>query len=175
MPKLSAQEQSEFLNERRVIMKIAAVKPDGSPFVTPVWYLCEHGAIYFTPREQSDWFGYLRNDPRVALCIDEQPLPYRKVLIDGGAELLHDVGEDDAWRDLYLRLSARYIPQRDAEAYVRNTLNEPRGLFRVVLADAKVRSWRLPVDGEASEGIWHKRYYKDPNIDFSAKQGSSDD
>ena len=167
MPVLSAEERSSFLEERRVVMRIALTRGDGSPFVTPLWFLHENGAIYFTPRERSAWFAMLRQDPRVALCIDEQPLPYRKVKIEGRAELLHDVGDDDTWRDLYLRMAERYVPAKDARAYIENTLSERRGLFRVVLADAKVRTWRLPVGDEPGEGIWHQRYYQDPEIEFS--------
>jgi hypothetical protein len=32
-------------------------------------------AIFFTPRARSEWFRCLRRDARVALCIEEQPLP----------------------------------------------------------------------------------------------------
>ena len=169
MPRLTRVERYAFLDERRVIMRIALTRADGGPFVTPLWFLCQDGAIHFTPRERSEWFSMLRHDPRVALCIDEQPLPYRKMVIEGRAELLHDLGEEDRWRDLYLRMAARYVPARDAEAYVNNTMNERRGLFRVVLADAKVRTWRLPIGDEPGEGIWHQRYYQDPDIEFAGR------
>ena len=46
-----------------------------------------------------------------------------------------------------------------AEDYIQRTIREPRGLYRVRLADARVRNWRMPVPGEAVEGIWHDRYY----------------
>ena len=100
MPRLTATERDDFLAERGVVMRIAVVRDDGSPLVTPIWFLHQDQAIYFTPREKSEWFACLRRDPRCALCIDEQPLPYRKVLVEGAAELVHDVGADDAWRDL---------------------------------------------------------------------------
>ncbi len=160
MPNLSDAERDAFLAERSVLMRIAVVRADGSPLVTPIWFIHRDGAIYFTPREKSEWFACLRRDPRVALCIDEQPHPYRKVLIEGRAELVHDVGEDDAWRDLYREIACRYVPDEQANAYVDNTIKQPRGLYRVVLADAsKVRSWRMPVEGEPAMGIWHDRYY----------------
>jgi PPOX class probable F420-dependent enzyme len=131
MPAMSSVERDAFLSEGGVVMRIAVVRPDGSPLVTPIWFLFEDGAIYFTPRERSEWFACLRRDPRVALCIDEQPLPYRKVVIEGRAELVHDVGEDDVWRDRYRRIAKRYVPDGAAEAYVQNTIAEPRGLYRV--------------------------------------------
>lgn len=167
MPVLTNAERDDFLNAPGVLMRIAVVRPDGSPLVTPIWFLYEDDAIYFTPRERSEWFSCLRADPRVALCIDEQPLPYRKVLAEGSAELIYDIGNDDAWRDLYRRIATRYVDAAGAEAYVQNTINEPRGLYKLALAGADVKTWRMPVEGDSAEGIWHKRYYQDENIRFS--------
>ena len=159
MPKLTDQERDAFLNEPGVLMRIAVVREDGSPLVTPIWFIYEDGAIFFTPRDKSEWFACLRRDPRVALCIDEQPLPYRKVLVEGQAALVHDVGADDVWRDQYRRIAERYVNREGAEAYVQNTIDQPRGLYRVALADAKVSTWRMPLEGEDGMGIWHDRYY----------------
>ena len=166
MPVLNSAEQEAFLAEPGVLMRIAVVREDGSPLVTPIWFLYEDGAIHFTPRERSEWFRCLRRDPRVALCIDEENLPYRKVLVEGRAELVHDLGEDDVWRDLYRRIARRYVGEHGAEQYIQDTIDQPRGLYRLRLGDASVKSWRMPVEGEAPEGIWHQRYYK-PNTKFS--------
>jgi PPOX class probable F420-dependent enzyme len=160
MPRLSAVELQEFLDVPGVLMRVAVVREDGSPLVTPIWFLHEDDAIYFTPRERSEWFECLRRDPRVALCIDEQPLPYRKVVVEGKAELVHDVGEDDVWRDQYRRIAGRYVPPDAAEDYIQTTINEPRGLYRVGLKDADVKTWRMPIEDEPGDGIWHHRYYR---------------
>ena len=110
MPHLTDNERDTFLGERGVLMRIAVVRANGSPLVTPIWFLHEEGAIWFTPREKSEWFTCLRRDPRVALCIDEQPLPYRKVLVEGNADLVHDIGNDDIWRERYRRIARRFPP-----------------------------------------------------------------
>ena len=99
-------------------------------------------------------------------CIDEQPSPYRKVLIDGMAELVHDVGNDDKWRSMYRDIAVKYVGDEAGNAYVDNTIDEPRGLYRVTLAGSRVRNWRMPVENEAGEGIWHKRYYQNPQTQF---------
>jgi PPOX class probable F420-dependent enzyme len=166
MPRLDDAEANAFLDEPGVLMRVAVVRSDGSPLVVPIWFIHQSGSIYFTPREKTEWFGCLRRDPRVALCIDEQPHPYRKVLVEGEAELVHDVGEDDVWRDLYRSIAKRYVDEAAAEEYVQNTIDEPRGLYRVVLAEAsKVRTWRMPLEGEPAMGIWHDRYYR-PGTSF---------
>ena len=128
--------------------------------VTPVWFICHDQAVYFTPREKSIWFQCLRSDDRVSLCIDEEAQPYRKILIQGSAGLVHDVGEDDEWRELYLSMASRYVSKAGALTYVNNTVKEPRGLYRVDLATSFVKSWRMPVADEDPMGIWHQRYYR---------------
>ena len=115
--------------------------------------------VALTPERIVQRLAHLRADPRVALVIDDQLHPYRKVTVEGVAELVHDTGEDDAWRDLYRRIACRYVPAEGAERYIQETIDQPRALLRVPLAGSKVRTWRMPVPGEAFTGIWHRRYY----------------
>lgn len=156
---MTATERTDFLGTPGILMRIACVRRDGSPLVTPIWFIHHSNGIYFTPRAQSEWLTCLRQDPRVSLCIDEDNLPYRKFIAEGTAELVHDLGEDDRWRDLYRQIAQRYVPEDAAEAYVQNTIDQERALFRLDLADASIKSWRMPTDGESQTGIWHQRYY----------------
>jgi nitroimidazol reductase NimA-like FMN-containing flavoprotein (pyridoxamine 5'-phosphate oxidase superfamily) len=158
MPKLTDPERDAFLSEPGVILHLATLH-EGAPAVIPIWFIYEEGAIWFTPRAQSAWLGDLRRDARASLAIDEQSLPYRKVVIEGRAELAYDLGKDDAWRDRYRRIARRYITPEAAEDYVQNTIDQERALFRVPLAGSIVRTWRMPVGDEPGHGIWHRRYY----------------
>lgn len=161
MPKLTNEERDAFLAEPGVIMNIATVDHEGAPLVTPIWFIHEQGRIWFTPRQHSEWLKHIRNDDRVALSIDETAIPYRKVVVRGRAGIDYEVGNDDAWRDRYRRIAERYIPRDDANAYVDGTDDQPRALCSVVLAEAQVRSWRMPVGDEPYQGIWAKRYWTD--------------
>ena len=166
MPKLTDSEKTEFLAVPGILMRIACVRADGSPLVTPIWFIHQDKAIYFTPRAQSEWFACLSQDNRIGLCIDEQDLPYRKVIIEGQAELVYNLGEDDRWCDLYRRIAIRYVPAESAEAYVENTIDQERALWRVSMAKSFIKSWRMPLDNEPANGIWHQRYYA-PGTKFS--------
>ena len=161
MPKLTDIERDTFLAEPGMIMNIATVDNGGAPLVTPIWFVHENGRFWFTPRQHSEWLRHIRNDKRVALSIDEAAIPYRKVVVRGHAAIDFEVGNDDDWRDRYRRIAQRYIPLDDANAYVDGTDDQPRALCSVVLADAEVRSWRMPVDDEPYQGIWAKRYWTD--------------
>jgi nitroimidazol reductase NimA-like FMN-containing flavoprotein (pyridoxamine 5'-phosphate oxidase superfamily) len=152
-------ERDAFLNEPGVLLKIGTVSPEGRPLVAPIWFIREGDRICFTARQRSEWLAHLRANPSVALCIDEQPYPYRKLLVQGRAEIVHDVGRDDEWRDLYRQIARRYVSPEDADAYVEETIDQPRALLDVSLSGSRVRSWRMPLEGESYKGIWADRYY----------------
>ena len=88
------------------------------------------------------------------------------MIIEGRAELLHDLGNDDTWRDLYRNIAKRYGPEEMAEAYVENTIDQERALYCVKMEESEAKTWRMPLPGEAPEGIWHDRYYA-PGTKFS--------
>lgn len=161
MPKLTAQEVEAFLQEPGHLVRIGTVDADGMPRVVPTWFRHDGGRILFTPRGTSAFFANLRRDRRVALSVDEEPLPYRKVTVQGHASLLQDVGHDDEWRDVYREIACRYVPEEAAEAYIQDTIDQPRALFAVPLAGSRVTTWRMPVGDERGTGIWARQYYLD--------------
>ncbi len=59
MPRMTDDEQKEFLQQPGILMRIATVREDGSPLVTPIWFIYEDDCIWFTPRQQSEWFSEL--------------------------------------------------------------------------------------------------------------------
>ena len=50
------------------------------------------------------------------------------------AEILHELGDDDEWRDEYRAIALRYTPEAFADAYLEDTIDEPRALVAVDLA-----------------------------------------
>ena len=56
-------------------------------------------------------------------------------------------------------MAGRYVPEDAAEAYVQNTIDQARALWRVPITVSNSKSWRMPLEGEPANGIWHQRYY----------------
>lgn len=166
MPKLSADEITTFLGEPGHLLRVATVDEDGMPRNVPVWFVVDEDRILFTPRDRSALYGNVRRDPRVGLTIDEEALPYRKVTVQGWAEIVHEPGDDDAWRPLYRSIAGRYILREQADQYVDGTIDQPRALLAVSLDPirSRVASWRMPVAGEDGTGIWHRRYFHDGTL-----------
>ena len=159
MPKLSDHEIAEFLGERGHLARIATVRADGAPSVVPVWFIFEGGKVLITPRKHSEFLANLRREPRVAITIDEDQGRYRKVLLEGKAELLYEVGEDRRWDDVYRRIACRYVDEASADYYLTETKDQPRALIGVDRAKARMTTWRMPTEDEPYSGIWARRYY----------------
>lgn len=161
MPGLTDDEVVAFLDEPGHLLRLGTSGTDGLPRVVPIWFIHESGALWFTPRAKSAWFADLRADPAVCCTIDETTSPMRKVVARGRAELVHDVGADAEWRPLYRRIAYRYTPAAFADAYIEDTIDEPRGLYRLVLASTELVTWRMPVRGEDPLAVWGRQYYHD--------------
>jgi hypothetical protein len=58
MRALTKEEIKEFL-DGPVVARLGTVKPDGSPYVVPVWQEYDGEAVYFIPREKSAFISDL--------------------------------------------------------------------------------------------------------------------
>jgi PPOX class probable F420-dependent enzyme len=159
---LTADEIRTFLDEPGHLARIATVDADGMPRVLPLWFVVHDGRLWFTPRSPAVIWHNLQRDPRVGISVDEDAHPYRKVTLQGVVDVVHQPGEDDAWRDLYRVIARRYTPDEWADAYVDGTDDQPRALCAVDLGAPTTRlsTWRMPVSGEDPRGIWAARYYR---------------
>ena len=157
VPALSPDEVKTFLDEPGHLLRLATVDADGAPYIVPVWFVHEDGRLWFTPRERSAWWSHVQRLPRVAATVDEEALPYRKVVVRDEVRIDHRPGEDDAWRDRYRRIALRYGPPEMADGYLAATHDEPRALLSLSLDAAT--TWRMPLPGEDPTSIWAKRYY----------------
>ena len=157
---MTDQEVDAFLDEPGHLVRIGTVEPDGAPLVVPAWFIVEDGVFMVTPRERSSWFANLRADPRVCFTVDESVGPYRKVVLRGSVRPLFPLGLDDDWRDVYRRITMRYVPPEWGEAYLADTRDEPRALLGLTVSEAMVTTWRMPArPGEDPLAVWAPRYY----------------
>jgi nitroimidazol reductase NimA-like FMN-containing flavoprotein (pyridoxamine 5'-phosphate oxidase superfamily) len=178
MPRLSHDELAAFLGEPGHLLRVASVDGDGWPRVVPLWFVRVGDELVFTPRSAAALLANVRRDPRLAVSVDEDALPYRKLSVQALARIVHDVGEDDEWRELYRTIAKRYVPEQEADAYVDGTIDQPRALLAVALRGdgARTSTWRMPVPGEDPAGIWHHRYYAEgTRLATRATTSSSDE
>lgn len=145
---LTSQEITDFLRSG-VIARLATVKPDGSPYVVPVWQFWDGSAMYVIPRGRSEFVAHLRKEPRVAVsCADDVNPAHTRVLIEGRAEVVEGPVEmTGRMLDIANDMARRYMGP-DGPRYLARTAKRPRYLVRIT--PTRVRSWA------GSE--WHPRY-----------------
>jgi PPOX class probable F420-dependent enzyme len=118
-----------FLREGARTAKLAVVRKDGSPFVTPVWFLLDDdGSLVFETERRSLKGHAIARDPRVSLCVEDDRPPYVVVRVDGRAELVEDHPDLLAWTT---RLAARYLGQSRAGAVGKANASPGHALVRV--------------------------------------------
>ena len=124
---MSADERRAFLREGTRTGKVATTRADGRPHVTPVWFTLDVPAaavaadeIVFTTHETSLKAKAIRQDGRVAMCVDDQAPPYSYVMVDGTATLSDDLDEP---RRIATAVGGRYMgADRAAEFGARNAV-----------------------------------------------------
>ncbi|MGP3966894.1 PPOX class F420-dependent oxidoreductase [Streptomyces sp. 6N223] len=114
MRKMTDQEWRAFVSDGTRTGKLSTVRADGSPHLTPVWFLLDGDDVVFNTGKSGVKGRNLARDGRFALCVDEDRPPYAFVLLEGRAEISEDPGEVRHWAG---RLGARYMGEDRAEEF----------------------------------------------------------
>ena len=147
MPELTREQVNELLSTP-VVARLATVKPDGAPYVVPVWQHWDGEAMYVIPRGRSRFVEHVRAEPRVAVsCADDVDAGHGRVLIEGRAEIVEGpVLMAGRLLDIAREMAERYGGEAGLR-YLDGTMDKPRYLLRIV--PDKLTTW---------EGGWHPRY-----------------
>ena len=94
--------------------KLAIVRKDGRPHVTPIWFVLDGDDIVFMTHHTSSKAHALRRDGRVAMVVDEERPPYAFVLIEGEVTVSEDPSELLRWATV---IGGRYMGVDRAEEY----------------------------------------------------------
>jgi PPOX class probable F420-dependent enzyme len=126
---MTREEWRAFLMEGTRTAKVAVVKKDGRPIVTPVWFVLEgDDTIVFTAPRTSAKAYAIRRDPRIALCVDDETPPYSYVRIAGIASW--EARSPDLL-DYATRIGGRYMGADRAEEFGRRNADADEILVRV--------------------------------------------
>ncbi|GHF38312.1 PPOX class probable F420-dependent enzyme [Amycolatopsis bartoniae] len=120
MHEMSRDEWWKFASEGTRTGKAAVVRADGSPHVTPVWFVLNETAagdeLIFNTGADTVKGRALRRDPRLSITVDDQEPPYSYVQFTAIASLSEDLGEMLPWSTA---IGARYMGEDRAEEFGR--------------------------------------------------------
>jgi PPOX class probable F420-dependent enzyme len=127
-----------FLATRHVVV-LGTVAPDGSPHLTPMWFLHDRDTLTMVSVVHDRKVRNLARDPRVSVVAEAGTRSdIRGVTIEGRAELLGETTERAA---LAARFLDRYQPELERR-WGGRTMPADRAMFRIV--PRRVQSWGLP-------------------------------
>ncbi len=121
-------EHRKFLMEQVRTAKLATVRKDGRPHVTPVWFDLDGDTLVFTTWHTSVKAINIRRDGRVCLCVDDEKPPFSYIQIEGTAVLSAGSEALNYWST---RIAGRYMGADLAEAYGKRNSVEGELLVRV--------------------------------------------
>ena len=128
MQPMTKEETTQFLLEGTRTGKLASVRLDGRPHVTPVWFVLDGDEPVFTTWHTTVKAANIRRDPRVSLCVDDQTPPFAFVIIEGIATIQDDMGALAYWAT---KIGARYMGPYLAEAFGKRNAVEGELLVRL--------------------------------------------
>lgn len=112
---MTAEEMRQFLLAKPAHTgKIATVRPDGRPHVTPIWYDLEDNTLYFTTWHEAVKAANLQQTRYVAMCVDDEEPPFSYVIVEGTATIEEEAPDLKYWAT---RISARYMGEEQGEAF----------------------------------------------------------
>ncbi|HLQ07191.1 MAG TPA: PPOX class F420-dependent oxidoreductase [Nitrososphaerales archaeon] len=93
--------------------KIATVRKDGSPHVTPIWYMLDEGKLIVNTTTDRVKYRNIKRDPRVSFLVDDG---YPYIMIQGKARI---ATERDALKDIE-SLAIRYTGEEKGRKAARD-------------------------------------------------------
>lgn len=104
-----------LLTEGQRIGKLATTRKNGNPWIQPLWFILDGAQIRVVVTSSSITAKSLRRTGRATLCVDDEELPYRFVVLECRATV--DDSQEAARCSLTAML-ARYRPDIDAPAEI---------------------------------------------------------
>lgn len=114
MREMMTSEAMDFLSAGTRTGKLATVRADGRPHVTPIWFIVDDGDLVFNTWHTSAKARHIRRDPRVALVVDMEKMPYAFVMVEGTATTSTDLGEI---RHFATKIGGRYMGEERADEF----------------------------------------------------------
>jgi PPOX class probable F420-dependent enzyme len=111
---MTHEEAIGFLSAGTRTGKLATVRANGAPHVTPIWFVVDGDDLVFNTWHTSAKAKHLARSPRASLVVDLEEPPYAYVLVEGSVTISRDLDEIVHFAT---RIGARYMGADRAEEF----------------------------------------------------------
>ena len=140
---LTRDEIDEYLTNGHTVI-LATTRQSGEPFMTPLWYVYDNGAIYLRTRARSAKAKHIERDRRVCLLVEsgERWVDLQAVVMNCDAELVEDETENRRIQKMLgekyasFRAEVRKAPKATKKHYAAASV-----VYKCTLRAGEVRSW----------------------------------
>lgn len=132
---MSSREMADFLSESNMA-RIATVKPDSSPHVSPVWYLWEDNQLLISVGKESVKARNISRNNMVSVTIDKKQ---GGVIVEGTARI-EDLGEDTM-----RKICKRYVSKENLNEYIEHAWENYESILLRIQPN-KIISWDFRKD-----------------------------
>jgi PPOX class probable F420-dependent enzyme len=124
---LNSKKNLNFLTRKpNKLLRLAIVDRDGNPHVSSVWYLWRDGHFYISTSEDRLKVRAVKHNPKVALIVDTDVMPYKGVIVEGNAELTKDNIEE-----ITREIVKKYVRAKDVKSQFEDLMRYPRVLIKI--------------------------------------------
>lgn len=113
--------------DKRRVLSLATLRPDGWPQATIVGYVNDGTAIYFMISRESQKFANLRADPRVSICVGEDVTDPMTI---GGASMAATVAEVTDPAELQRTMALMFRRYPEYEGMMKDVDTSQMGVMR---------------------------------------------
>ena len=132
MPKMPEGAWRDFLTSQPRTGKLATTRADGSPHVTPIWFVLNSDGgtdeLIFNTGMDSLKGKALRRDPRISVVVDDERPPFAYVQVRGPATVTEQAPDLLEWAT---RIAERYVGAEEADAYGKRNAVDTELLVRL--------------------------------------------
>jgi PPOX class probable F420-dependent enzyme len=146
MREMTRDEWWEFASTGTRTGMLGVVRADGSPHVTPVWFLLNEtpdcDELVFTTGRNSLKGKAFRRDPRLSLCVDDQTPPFSFVQFSAEATLwsFHEGDDMEELLEWATAIGGRYMGADNAEVYSTRNAGPEEYLVRAKITKVLARA-----------------------------------
>ncbi len=123
---MTPQQIDTFLR-RPLVVAFTALRPNGAPHTSPIWYEYDGGKFYCWAIASGVKVRNVRANPRVALCIATHDEPHAYVIAEGTCEVV-----TDGVAERGMTIARRYYGEERGNQFVQDTMASSEMVLLVV-------------------------------------------